>query len=41
MSNEVVVRDPAIRDLLPFELMRFEEAVRQALDEDPAAELGR
>jgi uncharacterized protein YbjT (DUF2867 family) len=41
MSNEVVVRDPSIRDLLPFELIRFDDAVRQALNDGTAAEPGR
>lgn len=33
MSNEVVVRDPAIRDLLPFEPVDYDNAVLQALGE--------
>ncbi len=33
MSNEVVVRDHAIRSLVPFEPMSYDEAVRQALSE--------
>ncbi len=33
MSNEVVVRDDAIRSLVPFEPMSYDEAVRQALRE--------
>jgi uncharacterized protein YbjT (DUF2867 family) len=41
MSNEVVVRDPSIRDLLPYELMSFDDAVRQALAEGTTAKLGR
>ena len=41
MSNEVVVRDPAIRDLLPFDLIGFEDAVRQALPPATAGEPGR
>jgi uncharacterized protein YbjT (DUF2867 family) len=41
MSNEVVVRDPSIRDLLPCELMSFDDAVRQALAEGTTAKLGR
>ena len=40
MSNEVVVRDASIRDFLPFELIRFDDAVRQAMDEAAQAELG-
>ena len=31
MINEVIVRDTAIRELIPFELTRYEEAVRLAL----------
>ena len=31
MSNEVVVRDDAIRRLLPFEPMGYDDAVRAAL----------
>ena len=34
MENEVVVSDDAIRDVVPFEPMGFEAAVRLALDED-------
>lgn len=37
MSNEVVVRDDAIRRLVPFDPMPYDEAVRRALD-DRAAE---
>ena len=33
MENEVVVSDDAIRDVVPFEPMGFEAAVRRALDE--------
>jgi len=33
MVNEVVVHDPSIRDLLPFELTGYDDAVRQALRE--------
>lgn len=33
MANEVVVRDDAIRRLVPFEPMSYEQAVRQALRE--------
>lgn len=33
MTNEVVVRDPAIRSVLPMDLVGFEDAVRQALIE--------
>jgi uncharacterized protein YbjT (DUF2867 family) len=37
MTNEVVVRDPAIRSVLPLELTGFDEAVRRALVEREAA----
>jgi uncharacterized protein YbjT (DUF2867 family) len=40
MNNEVIVQDPAIRDVVPFELMTFDDAVRLALA-DRAAELAR
>ncbi len=33
MVNEVVVRDPAIRDVVPFEPMAYDDAVRTALAE--------
>ncbi|MFI6999269.1 NAD(P)H-binding protein [Nocardia sp. NPDC050175] len=33
MSNEVVVRDNSIRDLVPFEPLSYEDAVRRALGE--------
>lgn len=33
MTNEVIVRDPAIRELIPLELTPYDDAVRQALDE--------
>ncbi|MGH3446093.1 MAG: NAD(P)H-binding protein [Nocardioidaceae bacterium] len=33
MTNEVVVRDDAIRSLVPFEPLSYDEAVRQALRE--------
>jgi len=33
MTNEVIVADDAIRDLVPFEPMGFDAAVRRALDE--------
>ncbi|HEX2893858.1 MAG TPA: NAD(P)H-binding protein [Marmoricola sp.] len=33
MVNEVVVRDPAIRDVVPFELTSYDDAVRHALEE--------
>jgi hypothetical protein len=31
MSNEVVVEDDAIRGVVPFEPMSYDDAVRQAL----------
>jgi uncharacterized protein YbjT (DUF2867 family) len=33
MVNEVVVRDPSIREVVPFPLTGYDDAVRQALDE--------
>jgi hypothetical protein len=33
MVNEVIVRDPSIREILPFPLTSYDDAVRQALDE--------
>jgi non-canonical (house-cleaning) NTP pyrophosphatase len=33
MSNEVIVRDDAIRSLVPFEPMGYDEAVLAALGE--------
>jgi uncharacterized protein YbjT (DUF2867 family) len=41
MTNEVVVRDHAIRDLLPFHLMPYDEAARVALSERRRAARGR
>ncbi|MCU1595024.1 MAG: NADH-binding protein [Frankiales bacterium] len=37
MSNEVVVRDPRIRELVPFEPQPYDDQVRQALDEGAQA----
>jgi uncharacterized protein YbjT (DUF2867 family) len=37
MTNEVVVSDDSIRDLVPFQPMGYDEAVRQALREHEAA----
>lgn len=37
MSNEVVVRDPEIRSLIPFEPMGYDKAVLAALGERAAA----
>ena len=33
MTNEVIVRDDAIRDLIPFDPLPYDNAVRQALAE--------
>ena len=33
MTNEVIVRDPSIRDLVPFDPMSYDDAVRKALSE--------
>ncbi len=33
MTNEVIVRDPSIRDLIPFDPMPYDNAVRKALAE--------
>jgi uncharacterized protein YbjT (DUF2867 family) len=38
MTNEVIVRDPSIRDLMPFEPMPYDDAVRKALHECREAE---
>ena len=40
MTNEVVVRDPSIRTLVPFQPMSFNAAVRTALAERRKAERG-
>ena len=40
MTNEVVVRDQSIRDLVPFDPMPYDDAVRKALDERSQAERG-
>lgn len=37
MTNEVVVRDGTIRELVPFEPMPFDDAVRQALEDHRAS----
>ncbi len=39
MTNEVVVREDSIRELMPFEPMNYEDAVLRALGE--WAEAGR
>ncbi|MEP6629955.1 MAG: NAD(P)H-binding protein, partial [Lapillicoccus sp.] len=36
MTNEVVVKDPSIRELVPFEPMGYDDAARVALDERAA-----
>ncbi len=36
MTNEVIVRDPSLRDLIPFDPMPYDEAVRAALSERQA-----
>lgn len=41
MTNEVVVRDPAIRTLLPGELIDYDQAVLQALGERARSGRGR
>ena len=33
MTNEVIVRDQSIRDLIPFDPMPYDDAVRKALSE--------
>jgi uncharacterized protein YbjT (DUF2867 family) len=38
MTNEVIVRDPSIRDLIPFQPMPYDDAVREALRERRGAE---
>ena len=38
MTNEVIVRDPSIRDLMPFEPMPYDDAAREALRECREAE---
>jgi len=38
MTNEVVVRDPSLRDLIPFDPMPYDDAVRKALREAEEAE---
>jgi uncharacterized protein YbjT (DUF2867 family) len=40
MSNEVIVRDSSIRDLIPFEPMAYNDAVRKALSERRQAKRG-
>ena len=40
MTNEVIVRDNSIRDLIPFEPMPYDDAVRQALSERRQAKRG-
>jgi hypothetical protein len=38
MTNEVIVRDPSLRDLIPFHPMPYDDAVRKALRERREAE---
>jgi uncharacterized protein YbjT (DUF2867 family) len=38
MTNEVIVRDPSLRGLVPFDPMPYDDAVRQALRERREAE---
>jgi uncharacterized protein YbjT (DUF2867 family) len=38
MTNEVIVRDPSIRDLIPIQPMKYDDAVRAALRERREAE---
>ena len=40
MINEVIVRDPSLRDLIPFDPMPYDDAVRRALSERRQAERG-
>jgi uncharacterized protein YbjT (DUF2867 family) len=40
MTNEVIVRNPSIRHLIPFDLMSYDDAVRAALRERRQAERG-
>jgi uncharacterized protein YbjT (DUF2867 family) len=40
MTNEVVGRDHAIRDLIPFDPMPYDDAVRKALHERSQAKRG-
>jgi uncharacterized protein YbjT (DUF2867 family) len=40
MTNEVVVRDQSIRDLIPFDPMPYDDAVRKALGERARAKRG-
>ena len=40
MTNEVIVRDPSLRDLIPFDPMPYDDAVRTALSERRQAKRG-
>ena len=40
MTNEVIVRDPSLRELIPFDLMAYDDAVRRALSERRQAKSG-
>ena len=41
MTNEVIVRDQSIRELIPFDLMTYDDAVRKALGERVQAQRDR
>jgi uncharacterized protein YbjT (DUF2867 family) len=41
MINEVIVRDPSLRDLIPFDPMPYDDAVRRALSERQAERGGQ
>ena len=41
MTNEVIVRDHSIRDLIPFDPMPYDDAVRTALGERAQAKRDR
>jgi hypothetical protein len=40
MTNEVIVRDPSLRDLIPFDPMPYDDDVRTALSERRQAKRG-
>jgi uncharacterized protein YbjT (DUF2867 family) len=40
MTNEVIARDPSLRDLIPFDPMPYDDAVRTALSEHRQAKRG-
>ena len=41
MTNEVIVRDHSIRELIPIEPMSYDDAVREALTRTARGEAGR